>query len=117
LQRRQLIWTNATAHPTAEWIARQITETFPWDQAPRYLIRDGDTCFSAAFTRRVRTMGIRDPPIAPRSLWQNGHVERLSGSIRRECLDHVVVLGERHLRRLLANYAAYYNGNAYAPCA
>jgi transposase InsO family protein len=109
LDRRLLIWTNVTAHPTAEWIARQITEAFPWDQAPRYLVRDRDTRFSAAFTRRLRVMGIRDRPITPRSPWQNGHVERLIGSIRRECLDHVVVLGERHLRRLLANYAAYYN--------
>jgi transposase InsO family protein len=109
LERRQLIWTNVTAHPTAEWIARQIAEAFPWDQAPRYLVRDRDTCFSVAFERRLRAMGIRDWPITPRSPWQNCHVERLVGSIRRECLDHVVVLGERHLRRLLANYAAYYN--------
>ena len=99
-----------TANPTAEWIARQITEAFPWDEAPRYLIRDRDTSYGAAVTRRLRAMGIRDRPITPRSPWQNGHVERLIGSIRRECLDHVVVLGERHLRHLLANYATYYNG-------
>ena len=78
-----------TANPTAEWIARQIIEAFPWDEAPRYLIRDRDTSYGAAVTRRLRTMGIRDPPTAPRSPWQNGHVERLIGSIRRECLDHV----------------------------
>ena len=96
--------------------ARQITEAFPWDEAPRYLIRDRDTSHGAAVTRRLRAMGIRDRPIAPRSPWQNGHVERLIGSIRSECLDHVVVLGERHLRHLLANYAAYYNGGAHAPC-
>ena len=72
--------------------------------------------YGAAVTRRLRAMGIRDRPITPRSPWQNGHVERLIGSIRRECLDHVVVLGERHLRHLLANYAAYYNGGAHAPC-
>src|SRR6516162_3598258 len=89
--------------------ARQITEAFPWDEAPRYLIRDRDTSHGAAVTRRLRAMGIRDRPITPRSPWQNGHVERLIGSIRRECLDHVVVLGERRLRHLLANYAAYYN--------
>ena len=83
---------------------------FPWDEAPRYLIRDRDTSYGAAVTRRLQAMGIRDRPIMPRSPWQNGHVERLIGSIRRECLDHVVVLGERHLRHLLANYAAYYNG-------
>jgi len=96
-----------TANPTAEWIARQITEAFPWDEAPRDLIRDRDTSYGAAVSRRLRAMGIRDRPITPRSPWQNGDVERLIGSIRRECLDHVVVLGERHLRRLLANYAAY----------
>jgi transposase InsO family protein len=88
------------------------TEAFPWDEAPRYLIRDRDTSYGAAVTRRLRAMGIRDRPITPRSPWQNGHVERLIGSIRRECLDHVVVLGERHLRHLLANYATYYNGRA-----
>ena len=114
LERRQLVWTDVTANPTAEWIARQITEAFPWDEAPRYLIRDRDTSYGAAVTRRLRAMGIRDRPITPRSPWQNGHVERLIGSIRRECLDHVVVLGERHLRHLLANYAAYYNGCARA---
>jgi len=110
LERRRLVWTDVTANPTAEWIARQITEAFPWDEAPRDLIRDRDTSYGAAVTRRLRAMGIRDRPITPRSPWQNGHVERLIGSIRRECLDHVVVLGERHLRHLLANYAAYYNG-------
>src|SRR6516162_849967 len=108
LERRQLVWTNVTANPTAEWIARQITEAFPWGEAPRF--RDRDTSYGAAVTRRLRAMGIRDRPITPRSPWQNGHVERLIGSIRRECLDHVVVLGERHLRHLLANYATYYNG-------
>ena len=75
-----------------------------------YLIRDRDTSYGAAVTRRLRAMGIRDRPITPRSPWQNGHVERLIGSIRCECLDHVVVLGEKHLRHLLANYATYYNG-------
>ena len=83
-----------TANPTAEWIARQITEAFPWDEAPRYLIRDRDTSYGAAVTRRLRAMGIRDRPITPRSPWQNGHVERLIGSFRRECLDHVVVLAK-----------------------
>jgi hypothetical protein len=83
-----------TANPTAEWIARQITEVFPWDAAPRYLIRDRDTSYGMAVTRRLRVMGIRDRPIAPCSPWQNGHVERLIGSILSECLDHVVVLRE-----------------------
>jgi transposase InsO family protein len=93
LERRRLVWINVTAHPTAEWVARQITEAFPWNEAPRYLIRDRDTCFGVAVTRRLRAMGIRDRPISPRSPWQNGHVERLIGSIRRECLDHVVPWG------------------------
>jgi transposase InsO family protein len=110
LERRRLVWFNVTANPTAEWIARQISEAFPWDEAPRYLIRDRDTSYGMAVTRRLRVMGIRDRPITPCSPWQNGHVERLIGSIRRECLDHVVVLGERHPRDLLANYLTYYNG-------
>src|SRR6516164_3357564 len=75
LERRRLVWTDVTANPTAEWIAQQITEAFPWDEAPRYLIRDRDTAYGAAVTRRLRAMGIRDRPITPRSPWQNGHVE------------------------------------------
>jgi transposase InsO family protein len=110
LQRRHLVWTNATANPTADWIARQITEAFPWEQAPRYLIRDRDASYGYAVPRRLAVMGIRDRPTAPRSPWQNGHAERLIGSIRKECLDHVAILGESHLRRLLAAYADYYNG-------
>ena len=110
LDRRHLVWTNVTANPTAEWIARQITEAFPWDEAPRYLIRDRDRAFGALVTQRLRAMGIRDRPIAPRSPWQNSYIERVIGSIRRECLDHVIVFGEAHLRRILADYATYYNG-------
>ena len=98
-----------TPHPTAEWIARQITEAFPWNEAPRYLIRDRDGIYGAAVTRRLRAMGIRDKPIAPGSPWQNGFAERLIGTIRRECVDHMIVLGEAHLRRILTKYAAYYN--------
>jgi transposase InsO family protein len=109
LQRRRLVWINVTANPTAEWVARQITEAFPWEQAPRYFIRDRDASYGHAVTRRLAAMGIRDRPTAPRSPWRNGHAERLIGSIRRECLDHVVVLGEAHLRRVLAIYADYYN--------
>jgi transposase InsO family protein len=109
LARRDLVWINVTPRPTAEWIARQITEAFPWNEAPRYLIRDRDQVYGAAATRRLRTMGIRDKPIAPGSPWQNGFAERLIGSIRRECLDHIVVLGEKHLCRVLKSYAEYYN--------
>jgi transposase InsO family protein len=109
LARRDLVWINVTAHPTAEWIARQITEAFPWNEAPRYLVRDRDQVYGAATTRRLRAMGIRDKPIAPASPWQNGFAERLIGSLRRECVDHIVVLGETHLRRVLKSYARYYN--------
>jgi transposase InsO family protein len=98
-----------TAHPSAEWMARQLTEAFGWETAPQYVIRDRDRAYGEIFTRRLRAMGIRDKPIAPRSPWQNGHAERLIGSIRRECLDHVVVFGERHLRHMLVLYMEYYN--------
>src|SRR5438552_5345885 len=109
LARRELVWTNVTPHPTAEWIAQQITEAFPWNEAPRYLIRDQDRVYGVAVMHRLRAMGIRDKPIAASSPWQNGFAERLIGSMRRECVDHVVVLGEAHLRRILTKYAAYYN--------
>ena len=109
LARRRLVWVTVTPNPTAEWIARQISEAFPWNEAPRYLIRDRDGVYGTTATRRMRAMGIRDKPIAPGSPWQNCFAERLIGSIRRECLDHFVVLGEAHLRRILGAYAAYYN--------
>jgi transposase InsO family protein len=109
LDRRGLVWINVTTNPTAEWIARQLTEAFPWDEAPHYLIRDRDQIYGAIVTRRLRAMGIRDKPTAPASPWQNGFAERLIGSIRRECVDHFIVLGEAHLRRILRSYARYYN--------
>ena len=87
LARRELVWINVTAHPTAEWIAQQITEAFPWTEAPRYLVRDRDAIYGAAVTRRLRAMGIRDKPIAAGSPWQNSFAERLIGTIRRECVD------------------------------
>jgi transposase InsO family protein len=109
-QRRRLISLTVTAHPTAEWIACQVTEAFPWDEAPDYLIRDRDASYGQVVAKRLAAMGIRDHPTAPRSPWQNGHAERLIGSIRRECLDHIVIFGEAHLRRILAAYTGYYNG-------
>ena len=111
LARRELIWINVTAHPTAEWIAQQITQAFPWDEAPRYLIRDRDAVYGAAVTRRLCAMGIRDKPISAGSPWQNCFAERLIGTIRRECVDHLIVLGQAHLRRVLVEFAAYYNGS------
>ena len=110
LDRRDLVWINVTTNPTAEWIARQITEAFPWDDAPQHLIRDRDRIYGTIVTRRLCAMGIRDKPTAPASPWQNGFAERLIGSIRRECVDHFVVLGAAHLRRILRSYAGYYNG-------
>jgi transposase InsO family protein len=107
LDRRDLAWINVTTNPTAEWVARQITEAFPWDGAPGYMIRDRDRIYGAVVTRRLRVMGIRDKPIAPAAPWQNGLVERLIGSIRRECVDHIIVLGEAHLRRILKSYAPH----------
>ena len=107
--RRELLWLGVTAHPSAEWVARQLTEAYGWQQAPRYIIRDRDCVYGAVLARRLRAMGIRDRPIAPRSPWQNGCAERLIGSIRRDCLDHVVVFGEQHLRHLLTSYQKYYN--------
>ena len=110
LDRRDLVWINVTVNPTAEWVARQITEAFPWNEAPRYLIRDRDRIYGSVVRRRLRAMGIRDRPTAPASPWQNGFVERLIGSIRRECVDHIIILVEAHLRRILRSYACYYNG-------
>src|SRR6267378_3423 len=109
LDRRDLVWIGVTTNPTAEWVARQITEAFPWDGAPRYMIRDRDRIYGTVVTRRLRAVGIRDKPIAPASPWQNSFAERLIGSIRRECVDHIIVLGEMHLRQILQSYARYYN--------
>jgi integrase-like protein len=107
--RRLIMWLGVTANPTAEWIARQLTEGCGWEAAPDYIVRDRDCVYGEVFVRRLRAMGIRDRPTAPRSPWQNAYAERLIGSIRRDVLDHVVVLGEGHLRRLLRSYMTYYN--------
>jgi transposase InsO family protein len=106
--RRQLLWFEVTRHPTAAWLARQVTEAFPW-ASPGYLVRDNDRAYGRVFTNRITAMGIRDQPISPGSPWQNGIAERLIGTLRRECLDQVVIFGEAHLRRILSAYAAYYN--------
>jgi transposase InsO family protein len=107
--RRKIFWIGVTSNPTAEWLANQITEAFQWDIAPQYLIRDNDGVYGEQFTRRLRSMGIRDRPITPRSPWQNGYVERVIGSIRQECLDRVIVWSEAHLCRVLRGYTLYYN--------
>jgi transposase InsO family protein len=108
--RRTVAHFNVTANPTAEWTARQVTEAFSKDSAPRYMIRDRDGVCGDVFRGRVKAMGIEEVLIAPRSPWQSPFVERLIGSVRRDALDHVVVLGEGHLRRVLTSYFAYYHG-------
>jgi putative transposase len=107
--RRRVIHFNVTGNPTAQWTSQQIVEAFPWDSAPKYLLRDRDTIYGSAFQRRVQSMGIVQVMSAPRSPWQNPFVERLIGTLRRDCLDHVIVLNERHLRRLVARYLDYYH--------
>jgi transposase InsO family protein len=108
--RRQILWLGVTTNPTTEWLANQLTEACGWEQAPRYLIRDRDRAYGEIFVRRVRSIGIRDRPTSPRSPWQNAYAERLIGSIRRECTDHIVIFGVRHLRHVLLLYMGYYNG-------
>jgi len=108
-QRRRIVHVNITEHPTAAWTAQQMIEAFPDDTAPRWLLRDRDAIYGDAFRRRVASMGIGEVVSSPSSPWQNPYAERLIGSLRRECLDHVVVLSERHLRRVLASYIAYYH--------
>src|SRR5450830_1651066 len=107
--RRRLLWFEVTRHPTAEWLARQITEAFPWASAPAYLVRDNDCAYGHVFRSRVRAMGIRDRPISPGSPWQKGYAERLIVTLRRECLDHMLIFGEAHLRQILTSFGSYYN--------
>src|SRR6266536_2634530 len=106
--RRRAIHFNVTAHPTAEWTARQIAEAFPWDSAPRYLLHDRDCIYAAAFHQRVGEMGILEVLTAPRSPWQNAYAERFIGSLRRECLDHIIIFNESSLKRILKTYFEYY---------
>lgn len=107
--RRKICWIGVTTNPIAQWLGQQITEAFPWDSVPKYLIRDNDRSYGEAFQRRLHAMGIRDRPTSPRSPWQDGYVERVIGSIRRECLDHVMVRDEGHLRRVLHAFSLYYS--------
>jgi transposase InsO family protein len=106
-ERRRVVHFTVTEHPTAAWTTQQIINAFPWDEAPRYLLRDRDRVYGASFRRRGRHMGIEEVLIAPQSPWQNPYVERLIGRLRRDCLDHVIVLHERHLRRLLTSDFSY----------
>jgi transposase InsO family protein len=107
--RRRIIHFNVTHNPTQAWLAQQMTEAFPWDTAPRYLLRDRDASYGPVFRDRVRVMGIKPVVTAPRSPWQNAYVERLIGSIRRECLDHIIIFNEHHLRRVLSSYFQYHH--------
>jgi len=107
--RRRIVRFDVTEHPTAIWLSQQVTEAFPWDTAPRYLLRDRDGSYGTNFRQRVEAMGIVEVITAPRSPWQNAYVERVIGSIRRECLDHLVIFNERHLRRVFTSYLDYYH--------
>ena len=107
--RRKVIHFEVTENPTQDWLARQLTEAFPWDTAPRFLLRDRDASYGQTFRDRVVAMGIEEVVTAPRSPWQNPFVERIIGSIRRECLNHVIIFDERHLRRVLSSYFQYYH--------
>jgi transposase InsO family protein len=109
--RRRILHFNVTAHPTAEWTGQQPREAFPFDQIPRYLLRDRDGIFGDDFTRQVNALGIEEVLSAPRSPWQRAYVERVIGTIRRECLDHLIVFGETSLRRSLRSYFDYYHGS------
>ena len=107
--RRRILHFNVTEHPTAAWTARQLLEACGTDNAPRFLVRDRDTIYGETFRRQVTALKIQEVPTAPRSPWQNAYAERVIGSIRRDCLNHMIVLGERHLRRILRSYVDYYN--------
>jgi transposase InsO family protein len=107
--RRRILHFNITAHPTAEWTGQQLREAFPFEEVPRYLLRDRDGIFGADFTKEVRNLGIEEVLSAPRSPWQRAYIERVIGSIRRECIDHVIVFNEESLRRHMKSYVQYYH--------
>src|SRR5262249_24094369 len=107
--RRRVIHVNVTDAPTAQWTGQQLVDAFPWETAPRYLLRDRDAVYGIVFSNRVHSLGIHEVKTAPYSPWQNPYVERFIGTLRRECLDHVVVLNETHLRRRLHDYLVYYH--------
>jgi transposase InsO family protein len=107
--RRKIVRFDVTQYPTSAWLSLQITEAFPWDTAPHYLLRDRDASYGSSFHDRVEAMGIAEVVTAPRSPWQNAYVERVIGSLRRECLDYVVIFNERHLRRVVGSYIHYYH--------
>ena len=109
--RRRILHVNVTAHPTSAWTAQQMIEAFPFDTLPCFVIRDRDCMHGRIYRRRVAGMGIEEALIAPRSPWQNPYVERVIGSIRRDCLDHVIIVNERHLRRILNRYLDYYHSS------
>ena len=109
-ERRRIIHFNVTAHPTAVWTARQLLEAVGEGETPSYVLRDRDRSYGRRFSRQASALGIEEVLTAPRSPWQNAYAERVIGSIRREILDHVIVLGERHLRRMMKRYVRYYNG-------
>ena len=108
-ERRRIVHVNITEHPTAQWTAQQIVDAFPWDTAPRYLLRDRDAIYGEHVQQRIKHMGIEEVKSAPRSPWQNSYCERVIGSIRRECLDDVIILNAQHLRRVLQSYVDYYH--------
>jgi putative transposase len=113
--RRRILHVNVTGHPTSAWAGQQLRESFPDDATARFLLHDGDATFDAASSRPAEALGLTSVRTAPRSPWQNPCVERVIGSIRRECLDHVIVFNERHLRRVLRSYVTYYNDVSYCP--
>ena len=107
--RRRIVNVNVTRYPTAEWTAQQVVEAFPWDEAPRFLMRDRDSIYGTSFSGRVKGLGIEQVKSAPRSPWQNPFVERVIGTFRRELTNHVIVLDERHLKRLMSDFLDYYH--------